>query len=275
MNAMSSETEKMPFKAVTRNTKPVSLSGKPFTQPNVEAAIADIELTDEEREIKKQEEELQQKKAKIQEQKQKAEEAHKNTLMFEREKAKTAAADFRRQAGQMSDPEEKKTLYGWANEADMTVFQLEKELGIVTEDPTPVTPKQSLLSRRVMAFVQVIAVVLAIIYFHSLFGEFGQRIMASNKKLPVEQQTAPYNDVSFQKLFYEKMVVFIDLPIALLIMLLVVPFIGFYVLPIVRSKKDFYTEFYEELTPWQRAILSTTVVLGLLLFLALSHNVKP
>jgi hypothetical protein len=251
----------------------VPMNGKPYTQENMESAG----LSPEELELQNEERALQEKRDRIQQQKEAAEKEAKDKLFAERDKAKNAADDFRRQAMLATDPNEKKSLYGWATEADLEVVRIERGLGIFREEEPVVADHTSWFQRNrfLTALLQVVGVLVGILYFHGLFEGFGETILEDNKGLPIEQKLQPYDVTSIQKLFYEKLVVFVDLPIALVVLFLIVPFVGFYVLPFVRSRKDFYTEFYEELTSWQRAIITTAFCLGLLFFLALSHNVKP
>ncbi|QHV97949.1 PRKR-interacting protein 1 [Spirosoma endbachense] len=268
------EASKSPFTVVkSEQSTPVPMNGKPWTQPNVEAAG----LTDEEADLQREEQLLQEKREQIRlKREQEATEAR-NALLLKRDKAKGAAQNFRQEALKATSEADKRSLYEWATEADHEAAMIEAELGIVSKAAQVAPEKQPFLLRNkgIMALLQVLGVILAIIYFHGLFEGFGLDIAADNLKLPIEKQLQPYDATSIQKLFYEKLVVFVDLPIALLILFLVSPFVGFYVLPFVKSKKDFYTEFYEDLTPWQRTCITTAVCLGLLFFLALSHNVKP
>lgn len=258
------------------NRKPgrtIPLNGKPLTFQNVEAAG----LTEEELELQRAQADIDNRREEIQRQKEAAATEVKNRLTVEMNKAKDAAAGFRKEARETKDESEKRKLYEWASEADLEVARLAAELGIVRPDETAQVEKKSFFRRNrwATAFLQVMGALAAILYFHGQFTGFSDYINEINRGLPVESKLQPYDVTSIQKLFYEKMVVFIDLPIALLLMFLIVPFIGFYVLPFLKSRKDFYTEFFEDLTPWQRSLLTTIFSLGLLLFLALSHNVKP
>jgi len=131
-------------------------------------------------------------------------------------------------------------------------------------------------NHRLLAILQVVGVIAAIWLLKWYFQEFRLSILEDNAKLPEgATPVSPYDDSSLQKLVFEKLAVFTDLPIALIVLTLIVPFVGFYLLPFLKARKDFHTEFYEELTPWQRSVITTCFVLGLLLFLALSHMVKP
>ena len=143
------------------------------------------------------------------------------------------------------------------------------------EQPVMKTEKKPVLSHRVIACLQMIAVIGAIWLLKWYFEQYQADILATNKMLPAEQHVSPYDASSLQKLVFEKLALFTDLPFALIVLTLIVPFVGFYLLPFLKARKDFHTEFYEELTPWQRSIITTCFVLGLLFVFALSHLVKP
>lgn len=244
------------------------------SQPTVDAGG----LTDEEQEILDAQRQIDNRRQELRDKKEMAELEQRNALFARKDKAEAAAKNFRREALLTANADEKKNLYEWAVEAELEVAWVEQELGIARkEDPAAVTEEKSWLQKNkgLMAIGQMLGVLVAIVYFHSMFNGIGEGITESNRGLPVESRLQPYDATSIQKLFYEKLVVFADLPIALLILFLIVPFIGFYVLPFAKSKRDFYTEFNEDLTPWQRSLLTTAFCLGLLFFLALSHNVKP
>ncbi|RCR69412.1 hypothetical protein [Larkinella punicea] len=187
------------------------------------------------------------------------------------------AENFRAVARQETDEEEKRTLLRLAREDEQRAFEIGQELGLDQSQPDrgEEKPRLPLLKRPVVALLQVVGILAAIAFCYRQFIGLQTYIQGLNEKLPVEKHLQPYDITSIQKFFFEKLVVFSDLPVALAILFLIVPFMGFYVLPVLRSKKDFYTEFNEELTPWQRSLITTIFCLGLLFFLALSHSVKP
>lgn len=190
------------------------------------------------------------------------------------------AQNFRNMAKAESDPDEKRLLLRLASEDDHRASEIGMKLGIqpaqaaADSDPSAGLPWVK-RNRSLVALFQMGGILAAIAYCYNQFTSFGEYIQKLNEKLPVEQHLQPYDLTSIQKFFFEKMVVFTDLPIALLILFLMVPNIGFYVLPFLKSKRDFYTEFNEDLSPWQRSVLTIAISLGLLFFLALSHSVKP
>ncbi|MGA0558285.1 hypothetical protein ACO2Q8_16620 [Larkinella sp. VNQ87] len=202
--------------------------------------------------------------------------ARRSRLATTREVHLRDAQNFREMARNESDPEEKRTLLSLAREDEQKAYQIGLELGLDQDVPAQdEKPRAPFLKRPVVAFLQVAGILAAISFCYRQFNQFNQYIQELNAKLPVEQHLQPYDVTSIQKFFYEKLVVFADLPVALLILFLMVPFVGFYVLPFLKSKRDFYSEFYDELTPWQRSIITTILCLGLLFYLALSHSVKP
>jgi hypothetical protein len=206
-------------------------------------------------------------------------EKERNQKFKQRSDALETAANFRQEARVATDEGEKRSLYEWAREAEAEARQLEIDLGIVSKTDEPEEPATVLpwmqRHKKLTALFQVIGVVILIRFCYGQFMDFKTYIDEINKHLPFDQHLQPYDLTSMQKFFYEQLVVFTSLPVALVILFLVVPFVGFYVLPFLKSRKDFYSEFYEDLTPWQRSIISTALLLGLLFFLALSHTVKP
>ncbi|RAJ92213.1 hypothetical protein LX87_05181 [Larkinella arboricola] len=189
------------------------------------------------------------------------------------------AEGIRQLARHETDEEEKKKLLRIARQSEEEAYRIGAALGLdqkqLAEGLAEQKPKQPFLKRPVVAMLQVAGILLAISFCYNRFNQFHKSILKLNESLPMEQHLQPYDLTSIQKFFFEKLVVFTDLPVALLILFMIVPFVGFYVLPFVKSKKDFYTEFYEDLTPWQRSLITTAFCLGLLFYLALSHSVKP
>jgi hypothetical protein len=252
------------------NAKTIQLNGK--ARENAELEARRQQLAEQEEELKRQREELAQQEAQ-------AVEAARRRKEAELEELRTDAENFRRSAREVDDETEKKTYLRFAADAERQAAELARELGVVVEGELLSTeePRASWLARNhgVVALLQV-AFISAILWLcYAEFQHYHDYIQEVNKTMPAEVQMQPYDVTSIQKFFFEKLVQFSDLPVALLICILVVPFVGFYVLPIVRSRKDFYTEFYEDLSPWQRSVISTAFVLGLLLFAVLSHLVKP
>lgn len=229
------------------------------TKSQLQAKMADLQRQAAEITIKEQEREAE----------------RRNELIAQRTELQADARQYREEARQCQDADEKKTLYGYAADCDKAIASITAELGeelpIVAEEKAPWYER----NHRVVAFLQVIGIVILIWWLKWVFEEYKAEIDNLNKSLPIQQQMQPYDMTSIQKFIFEKFIVFADLPVALLLLFAMVPFIGFYVLPFLKSQKDFYYEFYNELTPWQRACITTAFCLGLLFVLGLSHLVKP
>jgi hypothetical protein len=194
------------------------------------------------------------------------------------------ATGFRATAAKETDEASKRTYIQWALDADRQAVGLARELGLAVEEPLaelePAEPStldkvHSLLRHRVGAAIQLILLVAAILWASSNFDSIGEHIKLVNKSLPVEQQMNAYDETSNQKFFFEKYVEFWDLPVALGKLLILVPFVGLYLLPFIKSRKDFFTEFFEDLTPFQRCLITFGFAALFVLHSALSHGVKP
>lgn len=192
------------------------------------------------------------------------------------------AAGFRATAAKETDEASKKMYVQWALDADREAVQLARELGLAIEEPAEEAPEQSTLSKvqglfrhRLGAVIQAVLLGIAIFWASTNFDGIGQHIQELNKSLPVEQQMNAYDLTSNQKFFFEKYVEFWDLPVGLFKLLIVVPFVGLYLLPFIRSRKDFFTEFFDDLTPYQRCLITLAFVALFILHSALSHGVRP
>ena len=188
------------------------------------------------------------------------------------------ARDYRAEARNAKSEEDRRQFFAEARECERAASSIATELGLnvtpLEEDkPAPLAWYQR--NHMLVALLQVVGVFAAIYALRWYFKRWQEEILFINKTLPTGQQMSPYDDTSIQKLIFEKLAIFSDLPIVLVLLFLVVPFVGFYLLPFLKARKDFHTEFYEELTPWQRVLTTTLLVSAFLLFLALSHSVKP
>ncbi|MDR6195174.1 hypothetical protein [Siphonobacter sp. SORGH_AS_0500] len=183
---------------------------------------------------------------------------------------------FREQARQEDDPKEKRALLALAAQDEEKAREIASELALPmpavdTADKTPWWQ----FTHGKMAIFQVVGILGLLIFFYQQFVGYQARIVEMNKTLPFDKQLQPYDETSIQKFFFEKLVQFSDLPTALLMVFLVVPFVGFYVLPFFGFGRNIYTEFKEELTAWQRTKITVSIILGFLFYLAFSHLVKP
>ncbi|WP_020603143.1 hypothetical protein [Spirosoma spitsbergense] len=239
-----------------------------------EAAAYKLQLAREE--LQRQEDELIFKK-------QQADEAERQAKLDNYQGLREDAAGFRATAAKETDETSKKMYIQWALDADRQAVQLGRELGLAIDEPTEPTEAEKstlekvhgLLKHRLGAIVQISLLVVAIIWASSNFTSVGDEINTLNKALPVEQQMNAYDITSNQKFFFEKYVEFWDLPVGLFKLLILVPFVGLYLLPFIRSRKDFFTEFFEDLTPFQRCLITFGFVALFILHSALSHGVKP
>lgn len=233
--------------------------------------------------IRQAQEQLQRDAEELATQKQQADEAERQRKLADYTALRENATGFRATAALETDEASKKEYVKWAIDADKQAVQLARELGLAIEEPVepePVEPStmekvKSLLSHRVGAIVQIFLLVVAMIWASHGFTSVGDEIKLLNKTLPVEQQMNAYDITSNQKFFFEKYVEFWDLPVGLFKLLILVPFVGLYLLPFIRSRKDFFTEFFEDLTPFQRCLITFGFVALFILHSALSHGVKP
>lgn len=193
-----------------------------------------------------------------------------------------ADAENYRQASRHADlaEGEKEKYLRWAAAAEANARELGLELGIVLPDPDE-AEKAATLRRnrlhRILTVCQVLGLLGILWMTLDAFFFVGDLINAHNVNVPEGGQSIrpAYDLTSVQKYIFESFTMFADLPRAALLCLLVFPTIVLYVVPIIKSKKDFWTEFFHELTPWQRAIISVITVLGFLLLSVLAHMAKP
>lgn len=233
--------------------------------------------------IRQAQEQLQRDAEELATQKQQADEAERQRKLGAYQALREDAAGFRATAVQEADEASKQMYVKWAIDADNQAVQLARELGLAIEEPTepePVEPSTlekvtSLFRHRISAVIQIILLGAAILWASSNFEGIGEHIKVLNKTLPVEQQMNAYDLTSNQKFFFEKYVEFWDLPVAIGKLFIMVPFLGIYLLACFRSRKDFLTEFFEDLTPFQRCVITLGFVALFVLHSALSHGVKP
>ncbi|UHG93310.1 hypothetical protein [Spirosoma oryzicola] len=236
-------------------------------------------LTPEEREIVEQQQKLNEQLRQINAKKQEDAQKERQKKLDSYNKLLKSAKDFRSQSLTMTDRQDAEERNAWAEEAELEAHLLAMELGIKTETAVvqEIEPEiwQRPGLRRRLVWGALGALIIFLVWSYGCFQDIRHTILNSNAKLPLEQQAQPYDATSFQKFFFEKFVELIDLPTLLIKLLIVAPFVAFYLLPVFKTKRDFITEFFEDLTPWQRSIL-TVLLLGLLLLhSALSHSVKP
>ncbi|WP_428657581.1 hypothetical protein [Runella sp.] len=191
-------------------------------------------------------------------------------------------AENYRQASRNADlvDGEKEKYLRWAAAAEANARELGLQLGIVLPDPDEdekaATARRNRL-HRILTIAQVVGLLGLLWMTLDAFFFVGELINMHNVNVPEGGQSIrpAYDLTSIQKYIFESFTMFADLPRAAIICLLVFPTIVLYVVPIIKSKKDFWTEFFHELTPWQRAIISVITVLGFLLLSVLAHMAKP
>ncbi|MGM9509557.1 hypothetical protein ACS5NO_17610 [Larkinella sp. GY13] len=207
-----------------------------------------------------------------------AQQAHQARLREERQELREAAIHYRSLAAEATEKEQADKFLAWAEENE------EKARAIVVDgdeaNEAPAVKKvpvwRRLATHRLAGAGQLLGLALMVSWSLGMFNEFGMKIQETNKALPIEQQAQPYNLTSLQKYFYELFISFLDVPFSFLKLLLIAPFVLYYLLPFIKSgKRDFITEFFEELTPYQRCVL-TVIFLALCFFSqSLAHVVKP
>lgn len=193
------------------------------------------------------------------------------------------AAGYRETAVRETDEASKKMYVQWAIDSDRRAVLLARELGLAIEEPVEETPAepgvldkvQGLLKHRLGAIVQVFFLALVIIWASKNFTSIGAEIKQINAHVEPAERMNAYDITSNQKFFFEKYVEFWDIPASLAKLFILAPFVALYLLPIFRSRKDFFTEFFEELTPFQRCLIAVSLLALLVLHSALSHGVKP
>lgn len=237
----------------------------------------------EEAELQAQAEALEQRKQQLEDKKREAQEAEYNRQLDRYNSLREDAAGFRVSAAKETDESSKKTYLRWAIDADKEAVLLAQTLGLdipeeLQTEAEPPKVTERLGGKRKQVFFQM-ALLLGIIFIaYSSFVGYGEHLKELNEAIPNDRpdlKLQPYDATSIQKFYLEKFYEFFDLPLALVKLLVLAPFILVYALPFVRSRKDFITEFYEDLTPFQRCVL-TVVLLSLFIFhSALSHLVKP
>lgn len=235
--------------------------------------------------IQKQKEQLQEQENELELKMQEAAEQEQARKLEEYNNLREDASGFRQTAAKEEDAESKRLYVQWALDADKQATVLARELGLAVDEPEEpqqeskaVAAVRSLLKHRLGAVVQISLLVAAIWWANSNFLHIGQEIKVYNSSLTAlstDDKISAYDMSSNQKFFFEKWVEFCDLPVGLFKMLIMVPFVAFYMLPFIRSRKDFFTEFFEDITPFQRCIITLCFVALFVLHSALTHSVKP
>lgn len=217
----------------------------------------------------------------LQEAEKSKQEASKKQLQREYEGILADADNYRKSSRNpdISETEREKFLR-WSAAAEANARELGIELGIVApevdEDEKTATARRNKL-HRILAICQVLGLLGILWMTLDAFFWVGDVITQHNANVAEGGQTLrpAYDLSSVQKYIYESFTMFADLPRAALLCLLVMPTVVLYIVPIIKSKKDFWTEFFTDLTPWQRSILSIITIIGFLLLSVLAHMAKP
>ena len=150
---------------------------------------------------------------------------------------------------------------------------------ILGESPAPATePTIWTKWAKHLPFIQV--ALLALLVFGTIagFNAYEAKINAYNESLSetevITKKINAFNDANWQRVFFERSLQASDLVLIFLFILIVSPTVLGYVLPFVKTKKNFSTEFYESLTPWERAKLFMALFCALLVYFGLSHTVN-
>ena len=166
------------------------------------------------------------------------------------------------------------------DEAFSEIEMLRKEAyAILGEPPTQATEPTAWtkLAKR-LPFIQV--ALLALLVFGTIGGFYAYeaKINAFNESLSetevITKKINAFNDANLQRVVFERFLQATDLVLIFLFILIVSPTVLGYVLPFVKTKKNFSTEFYENLTPWERAKLFGAFFCALLIYFGLSHTVN-
>ena len=150
---------------------------------------------------------------------------------------------------------------------------------ILGESPAPITePTIWTKWAKRLPFIQV--ALLALLVFGTIagFNAYEAKINAYNESLSetevITKKINAFNDANLQRVVFERFLQATDLVLIFFFILIVSPTVLGYVLPFVKTKKNFSTEFYENLTPWERAKLFGAFFCALLVYFGLSHTVN-
>jgi hypothetical protein len=260
------------MKHAAKPQQPTSAGGKTVALNG--SAIAD-ELLLEEAALEEQTAQLEAKRQALLEQKEAAKRAEFDRKMSQYNELMSEAKAYRTEATKTDDEDTKLLLLKQAAELTSQANLVAANLGI--EQPEDVPGESLEVSydpwRWWIPFMQLGGLMAIILWCYHRFFDLKNEIVNLNKTQ--EAQINPYNMDSIQKLYFEKLAVGIDLFALLGILAVLAPSILLYLLPFLRSKQDFATDFKNELTPWQRILISSALLCSFLLYLALSHSVKP
>lgn len=163
-----------------------------------------------------------------------------------------------------------------ARERKAEAQKLQSELGILNKAEPTDSNELDTQSRHPWwtPFAQIGGLVLLLWVCVQGFFDTQKKIAAHNAVVEPFAQVRAHDLDSVQKLFFEKMTIGTDLLIMLGIIGVISPVIFIYIVPIIKSKRDFLNEFNNDLTAWQRGLLTSIILSAVLLYLGLSHSVR-
>lgn len=222
--------------------------------------------------------EIQRKATEIAQKEKQRKDKKRQQLLAQYEELMSDARDYRADAARTDDTDEKKRLYDIARDCEKAAITIAPELGIKVEPEEKPTPKfwQRPKVHAWAAAGQIVLLIVTVVYCFGMFGEFRDRMVAQNQAVKIQAERTgataellnPYDDTAFQKYAFESFVEFMDLPKALLKLLILAPFLIFYLY------KGFLKDFFEGLTPFQRCVIIVITIGFLLLHSGFSHLVK-
>lgn len=183
------------------------------------------------------------------------------------------AQSLRAEAAQAPDEKTKLLLYSQAADITTEANVLAVELGLIKADELETKPGFS-IPKKVKPFLQLGGLLSFVAWFYLRFYSLKDAIEANNAKVEPFSQVRPYGLDSMQKVVFEKFTLGVDSLAVFGLLAMFFPVVFSYLVPFSGSQNDLSTDFKTELTPWQRVLISVLLLLGLFLFLGLSHTVK-
>lgn len=190
---------------------------------------------------------------------------------------------FRQDAANATDDAQRKQLLTYAFDAERQAEDLGQQLGIVHEKSWLQKAMQAVAewfqswkakSEWYVPFVQVTGLLVVIAWCYHKFFSMRDEILAYNSSVETYDQIRPLGMDSIQKMYLMFLNVGFDVVFVLGILGIFSPKMLLYLLPFLRSKDDFSHDFETKTTAWQRLLIVSAYLLGLLLYLSFSHMGK-
>lgn len=258
------------------------LNGKKITptQPDAyQERLADIEK--QKADLAAENARRQEEYAQLVQQEQEAYQAHQQSLREQKNMYRNMARNYRDLALEADDKDRTNELLQYALECETQAAKIiiegePEEAPLLTENEAVAAIWEKARVHKLLAIGQVVILLAILAYTFGMFEEFRQSMIAQNKELikqavdnPGVKLLNPYDISSFQKYAFESFVEFMDLPKALLKMLIFAPFLLYYLY------RHFWKDFFTGLSAWQRTIFLLGLFATFLLHSALSHLVSP